>query len=299
MAYGRRSTDTAFNQRSDHDVALFCLALILAIASINYLVGFEFTLSLLYLIPIGLVVWHVNYRMGVIFSIISTLVWLLTDTVFPTHQYTHDFAPYLNSAIRLGLFLTAAKSASRLKTLIENEYHHAKTDPLTGLLNKGGFMDLADKVVVQSLHHTRSTTFAHIDLDNFKKLNDELGHVMGDNILRITGETFLKNSRRTDVLGRISEDVFALILPRTHRTGAQIMLKRFRERYDEAMRNNNWPVSFSVGCITYDLPPENVDTAVQLAHSLMLKAKQGGKAHTVFDYFPKEQSASYQISYDD
>ncbi len=299
MAYGRRSTDTALNQHPDLAVALTCLTLILAIATINYLVGFEFALSLLFLIPVGLVVWRINFRMGVIFSIISALVWYLTDVVFSTHQHANAFAPHLNTVLRLALFLAAAKLTDQLKTLTDNEYRHANTDTLTGLLNKGGFTELAEKIIAQSLHHTRSTTFAYIDLDNFKKTNDELGHAIGDHILKSTGETFLKNARRTDPIGRLGEDAFVLILPKTHRAGAQIMLNRFRSRYDETMQKSNWPVTFSIGCITYDLPPENLEAVINSASALMQQAKQNGKNNTVFDYFPKEQNPSYHISYDD
>lgn len=295
MKRGLRSTDSIFSQRSDTNSIYLPLTLLACLFTANYLAGFEFNLSIFILIPIGLATWHGNFRMGMAFAIFSALIWYLAHLFLSDQQPANALVPLVNTLILLALFLVASKLLEQFKTLVDIEQRKSRTDPLTGLMNKGGFNEMADRIFIQSLRHSRSTTLAYIDLDNLKRTNEEMGHSTGDKVLESIGEIFLKSSRKTDIMGRLGEDEFALILPETNRLGAKVMLNRLRGRYTEAMQNNSWPVGFSIGVITFDLPPESHEEAIKTAHTLMQKAKQTGRDNTIFDHYPQEQQSSYII----
>ena len=81
-------------------------------------------------------------------------------------------------------------------------------DPLTGLVNRREFEDVAQAEFIRSHRYQRRFTIAYIDLDNFKWVNDNLGHAAGDRVLKMVG-TVLKNSLRdTDCEARLGGDEF-------------------------------------------------------------------------------------------
>ena len=284
-------TDSLLGQRSTLEVGLFSLGLIAIIAAAGYSVGHEITISIFFLIPIALATWYGDFRLGVFFCLLSTSIWYLIDAGWSAHPADIHFAPYWNSAIRLGLFLITAQLLAHLKAHLSNEKYLSRTDDLTGVLNGRGFTELADKMFELSERHGRSTTLAYIDLDNFKQVNDRLGHSEGDKALKVTGETFLQSVRRTDVVGRLGGDEFAIVLPETNASGAKLLLDKLRIALDEAMKKNNWTISFSIGVVSFNLPPYDLDEAIKVGDALMYKAKQGGKNKTLYENFPKNRNS--------
>lgn len=282
-------TDTLLDQRSATQVGMLSLALVVIIAAADYAVGNEITVSIFFLIPIALATWYGNYRLGIFFCLLSVSIWYLIDAGWSVHPFNIHFAPYWNSVIRLGLFLTTTQLLTQLKTHLNIEKNLSRTDDLTGVLNGRGFTELAEKMFELSERHGRSTTLAYIDLDNFKQVNDGLGHSEGDKALEAIGEIFLSSVRRTDVVGRLGGDEFAIVLPETNESGAKLMLDKLRIELSKTMQQNGWPISFSIGVVSFNLPPYNLDEAIRVGDALMYKVKQGGKNNTLFEHFPQDK----------
>jgi diguanylate cyclase (GGDEF)-like protein len=120
-------------------------------------------------------------------------------------------------------------------------------------------------------------TLAYIDLDGFKKVNDQLGHNVGDEVLRIAAKTLRAGVRRPDTVARLGGDEFALLLPQTDVAGAQTFLPRLREELLAAMRRNGWPVTFSIGALTCPTAPASLAEVVSEADELMYDVKRAGK----------------------
>lgn len=285
-------TDSLLGQRPALQVGALSLALAAIITATAYAAGHEITISIFFLIPIALATWYGNYRLGVFFCALSVSIWYLIDAGWSAHSSGIHFPPYWNSAIRLGLFLATAQLLTQLKAHLIIERNLSRTDELTGVLNVRGFTELAEKMFELSERHGRSTTFAYIDLDNFKRVNDGFGHSEGDKVLKAVGEIFLRSVRRTDVVGRLGGDEFAIVLPETSEAGARPMLDKLRTELDKAMQEHNWPVGFSIGVVSFNLPPYNLDEAIKVGDALMYRVKQSGKNGTLFEHFPLKRDAA-------
>ncbi len=120
-------------------------------------------------------------------------------------------------------------------------------------------------------------TMSYIDLDNFKYINDHFGHNVGDVVLRLVGQTILRNLRSSDTVARLGGDEFAVLFPETDSDAAQMVLCKIQGLLLAEMQRNAWPISFSIGAVTYVEAPESVNKMVQMADDLMYVAKRNGK----------------------
>jgi diguanylate cyclase (GGDEF)-like protein len=284
-----RHIDAVLRRRSALEIRNAALLLVVFISAAAYLLGYEITISTFFLIPIALATWYGSYRQGIYFALLSAFICLLIDTVFAAHAYSHPLIPYWNTAVRLGLFVITTLFLTQLKTQLNSEQSLSRTDSLTGVMNGRGFAEVAEKMFELGARHGRPTCLAYIDLDDFKKVNDELGHSVGDKVLKTVGEVFLESVRKTDVVCRLGGDEFAIALPETSEAGAIIAFNKLRKNLALAMQKHNWPVGFSIGVISFDLPPANFDDAIKLADALMYQVKKSGKNNILFDHYPPEK----------
>jgi diguanylate cyclase (GGDEF)-like protein len=91
--------------------------------------------------------------------------------------------------------------------------HAASTDGLTGIANRRGFLDEADRLIRKQAWKKQAVTVLMFDLDHFKSVNDRFGHAVGDEALRVFARTAIVTLRATDVVGRLGGEEFAAILP--------------------------------------------------------------------------------------
>jgi len=281
-----RSIDKVLCLRSPNEIRIIALMVAAAIALADYLVGYEISTSLFFLIPIALATWYGSYRQGVFFAFLSAIIWYSIDAVFSPHIYSHPLIPFWNTGVRLVLFLIATQFLTLLKHQSEIEKNLSRTDGLTGVMNGRGFAEAAEKMFELAARHGRPTTIAYIDLDDFKSINDLHGHSEGDKVLHTIGEVLLRSVRKTELAGRLGGDEFAIALPETNESGAQAVFGKLRTSLVQAMQEHNWPVGFSIGVISFDLPPANFDEAVRLADALMYRVKKSGKNNILFEHYP-------------
>jgi diguanylate cyclase (GGDEF)-like protein len=291
-----RHIDAALRRRSAYEISAAAFLCVVIIAIAAYWLGYEITTSTFFLIPIALVTWYGGYRQGIFFAVLCAFIWHLVDTVFGAHPYSHFWIPYWNTVVRLGLFLITTLLLTRFKYQLNSEKNLSRTDSLTGVMNGRGFAEVAEKIFELGARHGRPTSLAYIDMDDFKKVNDELGHSAGDRVLRTVGEIFLKSMRKTDVVCRLGGDEFAIALPETSEAGAKFAFSKLRKNLAQAMQKNSWPVGFSIGVISFDLPPSNFDEAIKLADALMYQVKKSGKNNILFEHYPMEKTIAAKFS---
>jgi diguanylate cyclase (GGDEF)-like protein len=164
-----------------------------------------------------------------------------------------------------------------LKNTLELKEQLAKTDFLTGVTNARSFFELADLEINRAKRYQHPFTLAYIDLDNFKTVNDTYGHLIGDSLLRLVADTIRNNIRVTDVYARLGGDEFAVLLPETNPEQSEIAINKVQTQLLDEMKKNNWPVTFSIGAVTFLTPPESVDEMIKKADNLMYSAKKNGK----------------------
>ena len=117
--------------------------------------------------------------------------------------------------LRTALFLVFVEVVAALRHALDREKESARTDPLTGVSNRRHFIELTAAALAFARRYRRPMTIAYLDLDNFKQINDRLGHQAGDEVLRAVARTVRNRLRATDVVGRLGGDEFAVCLPET------------------------------------------------------------------------------------
>jgi diguanylate cyclase (GGDEF)-like protein len=272
-------------------------AIIGVIGTLDILTGYEMAFSLFYVMPISLAGWLMGRKSGLLSSLLSTLVWLLTD--LSGHIYEGPAVPIWNTLVRLSFFSLVGLLLSALRSSVEHEKVLARTDYLTGVVNLRFFLELLQKEIDRSLRYLHPFTVVYVDLDNFKTVNDQFGHVVGDEVLRSLVTYITTHVRKTDVVARLGGDEFALLLPETTQESARIALTKLRDSLLEEMQRNSWPITFSVGVLTCTAPPVKADELVRMADELMYSVKSGGKNAIVYSNTPLThplQDSSLSIS---
>lgn len=252
--------------------------LLLGVALLDFYTGAELSFSLFYLIPIAFFSFALSASVGVGIAFISAAIWLFVD-LMTTASASHDSFAYLwNSIIRLGFFLLPA---ILLKSL-EQERIHARTDFLTDAINNRYFNELLEREIERSLRYKHPFTVAFIDLDNFKVINDTFGHTFGDSMLRNIAECMKIYLRKTDVVARVGGDEFALLLPETNPEEAKSAVSNLLTKIADEMNANKWPITFSVGVLTFNAPSLSAEKIIGMVDKLMYIVKNNGKNNIKF-----------------
>jgi diguanylate cyclase (GGDEF)-like protein len=265
-----------FSSRSSVTVISVSLFLLALFGWIDYLTG-DYSLIILYLIPVSLVAWFVNRISGVLFCLLAFATRFAVNEAHTSFMLQSTSLHFWNECIELLFLLIMSLLFSALRKNLDTEKTLASSDPLTGALNRRAFFDIAEYELNRSRRYEHATTIAYIDLDDFKGINDHLGHTVGDNLLITVTKTIVSNIRSTDILSRFGGDEFVILLPETPADAAATFLAKIQNQLNQAMAAKNWPVSFSIGAITYPKAPPGVEEVIKKADMLMYEVKHSGK----------------------
>jgi diguanylate cyclase (GGDEF)-like protein len=258
-------------------------ALILLLAGIDHLTGYELSVSVFYLIPVGVATWYGSRHLGYIVSGLSAGTWLIVE-LLTAQPYSHDWILFWNSAVRLLAFAIVAFLLAELRTLLRLQQELARTDSLTGLLNRTGFFERASIATTSASRYGYSVAVAYIDLDGFKKINDTLGHQQGDAVLTTVGRLLQKSSRDSDVVARIGGDEFVVMLPNTSLAGARAYFEKMHFELQLEIQQQGWrTLGSSVGAVVFEEAPEDIFEALRLADTLMYRAKRAANSGVIVE----------------
>jgi len=226
----------------------------------------------------------------------SSLLYLLTHLNFTerqaarhwkkilTHRDTLRAAigrdPGLRVAI-LDYFVNVSHELRNPKVIELQSYERtersAVTDGLTGLYNHSFFLQALRQEVLRSKRHGLRAALLLLDLDNFKQVNDERGHVEGDRVLMRAAAVVREGVREIDVAARYGGEEFAVLLPDTSRLGAFVVAERIRRRIEERFARGRSIVTISGGIAVF---PDDAGTPADLivqADAGLYGAKAAGK----------------------
>lgn len=264
------------NRISKPGLILISLTMIVLIGFFTYWIPRELYNFILYLFPIVLGAWFVSRRSGIFMSVLGALSWLAAD-LLPNNSHRHPWISFWNMIIIFAIFIVITYILTILKKNLSHEKESDQIDYLTGVANRRLFFELANAELNKAHRYQRPTTLVYLDLDNFKTINDTMGHDTGDRVLLLVAHTMKMNIRVSDTITRLGGDEFALMLPETGAIAAAIVVDKVFKSLDKIIRRNKWPVTFSCGVFTFVSPPLSVDLMIYKADQLMREAKQAGK----------------------
>ena len=252
------------------------ISVMVVLGSLDYLTGFELSFSFFYLLPVTMATWVFGRNTGLVFSVLSATSWLTTN-LLAGQDFSNLFIGVWNTLIRFGFYVTVTILLAELHHALETERLLANTDPLTGALNRRSFNEIAENRMIVSEVNRRPYTMVYIDLDNFKTINDTMGHAEGDLVLKTVVDAIQAQIRSTDFLARLGGDEFAVLLTNIDQEQAKSITERLQSALLQKMKYNEWGITFSIGVLTVLSMPESPDRLVSLSDALMYEVKSKGK----------------------
>lgn len=248
----------------------------------DYLVGYEISLSIFYLGPVGLATWYAGLHSGALVASVSVIAALAAELA-ADHGLTRPGIMAWNGLLHLGFMLVTVYLLDSLRTETMIAHELARSDPVTGIANRRAFMDHFQYCSDLAARQGESITLAYIDLDDFKQVNDRKGHDEGDRVLGLVARTLKEAVRRSDFVARLGGDEFASLIAGADRAGAQSAVAKARHALLQALDGEGWLVTCCIGCVTFEAPPPSADAAIKTADNLMYKVKREGKNALAFE----------------
>jgi two-component system cell cycle response regulator len=177
--------------------------------------------------------------------------------------------------------MVIASMRDRVRALLSRLTDAARTDPLTGLLNRQALEELFEVELERSRRNGRPLSIVVGDLDGFRALNDRLGHQAGDTALRSLAGELGRWKRRIDMAARIGGEEFALLLPETDERAAFLVAERLRRATHRTFADGPLPLTISFGIATFPDHGGDADTLMRAADHAVYAAKDLGRDRSV------------------
>jgi diguanylate cyclase len=162
---------------------------------------------------------------------------------------------------------------------LEEQRQKALVDPLTGLPNRAAWSERLDHEVTQWQQHGNSLLLAMLDLDHFKRINDNYGHLAGDKVLKIIASVLRKRLRGTDFIARFGGEEFVLLMPSTVPTAGLKLLESLRASIEACpfhFKGEPVTITVSIGMSAFR-PGEYGDQVLKRADQALYRAKNAGR----------------------
>jgi diguanylate cyclase (GGDEF)-like protein len=262
-------------------LAVLGVAVFAALSIIRFRTSPGLSFGALYLVPISFFTWFIGLGPGIAAALSSAGLLLAFDLVVHGAR-AH---PYWDTLLNVAMFVFVVFILAEVKALYERERDLSRTDAMTGLLNRRAFMEGLDRERARHRRFPRPLTLVYLDLDNFKGVNDTHGHAAGDELLRSVAEAMSASVRDVDSVGRLGGDEFAILMPETDGGSSAMAVTKVEKRLHE-MAADRWPVTFSIGAVTFEAVPDSAEEMIRLADAVMYEVKQSGKNRTEFQKYP-------------
>ena len=175
----------------------------------------------------------------------------------------------------------ASGELNKLKQDLKQANQMAKTDFLTNIPNRRGLFETAENLINQSKEHKLDFSLVLIDIDFFKFINDQYGHLIGDSVLRFLAKLFEKETKGKDYVARLGGEEFVILLTDTNLENATLFADNLREKIQQTSlkvknRTDKLELTISCGVSSYH-EDEHIENLIERADEALYKAKNNGR----------------------
>ncbi|BDZ73982.1 hypothetical protein GCM10025856_17010 [Methylophaga marina] len=238
-------------------------------------------------------IWHGYYYISGMAKLITGIV-SITTTVMIVYLLPKviAFPSIKDFKVKNEQLLLAKKELLEANQLLEQRVEArtkeleelARTDALTGVLNRGGLMSCLTDEIDRATRYKRPLSLLMVDLDHFKYVNDQYGHQQGDVVLTEAVQIISNVSRHSDHLGRYGGEEFLLILPETDMNEAKSLAERIRldvEQHSFCQQDgHDISLTCSIGLTEYQ-PGQTQSSLLQTADRMLYSAKDTGRNRVI------------------
>jgi len=261
-----------------------------AVGVLDYRTGPWLSLSILYVMLVLAAAWWLGRGPALLAGLTAGVAW------FEAEAFGRRGEPRLdlmwNAGTRLIMLVAMAAMVVRIRTdrrrlsqvnarlgeLLSGAEHLARTDALTGLPNRRAFLERVSDELARSRRASAPVCIAYLDIDNFKRLNDQSGHSAGDEFLRAVAQAIRETVRASDVAARLGGDEFAVLFTDAKRGAVEPLAHRLLAQLKTlGDRHPGLELGASIGMAWFDKAPDGAEELLQRADRAMYEAKTGGK----------------------
>lgn len=215
------------------------------------------------------------------FCLCAVVLFHFIESFFLEDELTFEVTVALLNLRFIALFLMALPFIAFHYIAQKRQALFSMRDPMTGLFNHKSILFELEKELGQAKRHHRPISTMMIDIDNFKRINDQLGHLKGDEVLKNVAQTLSKSLRKADVAGRYGGDEFLVILPDSGREEVKKAAERFKENIRKMQLSTSpgeIPFSVSIGLFSFHNGQDiDKNMLIDKADQALLSAKDSGK----------------------
>jgi diguanylate cyclase (GGDEF)-like protein/PAS domain S-box-containing protein len=244
--------------------------------------------------PVGTCPMSLTLRTGIPHFVDDEVLWHKHGHTIPVE---YNSTPILKSGAVVGAVISFSDISQRIAAESKLE-HQAYFDLLTGLANRRLLLDRLEQALSRSQRHNHMGGLLFLDLDNFKTINDSLGHKMGDELLCIVAERLTLAVRSEDTVARMGGDDFVILLPEVD-DDPERTAKAVQELADKCceylsrpyqVRDHELHLTTSIGIALFPMGGETADDLLKQADTAMYRAKEQGR-DTIQFFLPSMQLA--------
>ena len=246
------------------------------LAIVDYLTGPELRFFIFYWPPIAVVTWYAGRKWGLAFVAISGGAWLVANRIGGSENAGFAVAAW-NTAVNTLSFGLLTLLIATVRTLVDRERLAARVDITTGVPNLKAFLEAIGGEIAGCRRAGTPISLAYLDVDDFKRVNDRLGHAAGDGVLHAVAHVLRAHLRPGDVVARLGGDEFAVLLPGAAERESLQVMQRLQAAMDARAAEAGWEISFSIGLVSCASHDATADELIRAADALMYEAKRDGK----------------------
>jgi diguanylate cyclase (GGDEF)-like protein len=268
-----RLTDWLTDLRGGLAAVLACL-LLAALAALDTAASAEYQYGPFYVLPVCIAAWSLGLRGGLAAGLLAAMTWTAVQV---GSGFLHEPRAILwNTGTRAACYAIVAVLMSATRRRYDRERLHARTDGLTGALNRRAFPDVVEAMLSRARRAEDVLVLAYLDLDDFKMINDRYGHAAGDHVLATFAQA-AAGEAGDGALARVGGDEFVIVQVGRRGDDHFATAEAMHARLTHALDRTATGATCSMGVVVAPGGEAERDALVAAADRLMYEVKRAGK----------------------